>query len=120
MRPEPEVVRVARARSEAMDVMMIRGRVKPEHAEEAEAGVRMMFSAVNEARPDRVGYASGRLADGVTFVALAALEEGAANPLPRLPGWAGFQERLQGWLVGPRWRNSSRWSARTSCSKAAR
>jgi hypothetical protein len=84
-----------------MNVMMVRAKVKPDSAGEAEAATKRMFSAVNEARPGGVHYASYKLADGVTFVALVALEDPANNPLPAIPGWVAFQERLEGWRDGP-------------------
>ena len=56
-----------------MNVIMARGRVKPERVEDAEVGVRSMFAAFNEAHPEGFSYAFCKLSDGVTFVAVAAL-----------------------------------------------
>ncbi|MPZ49110.1 MAG: hypothetical protein GEU75_07400 [Dehalococcoidia bacterium] len=84
-----------------MNVMMVRAKVKPESASEAEAATRRMFSALNEARPVGVHYASCKLADGVTFVALVALEDPANNPLPSIPEWVAFQESLEAWRAAP-------------------
>jgi hypothetical protein len=89
-------------RKTAMNVMMVRAKVKPESASEAEAATRSMFSALNHAHhPAGVHYASCKLADGVTFLALVALEDQANNPLPAIPEWVAFQESLEAWRDGP-------------------
>jgi hypothetical protein len=84
-----------------MNVMMVRAKVKPESAAEAEAATRRMFSALAEARPVGVHYASCKLGDGVTFVALVALDDPENNPLPSIPEWVAFQQSLEGWRDGP-------------------
>lgn len=76
--------------------MMVRAKVKPESAAEAEAATQSMFSALNEARPVGVHYAACKLDDGVTFVALVALDAPENNPLPSTPEWVAFQESLEG------------------------
>jgi hypothetical protein len=85
-----------------MNVMMLRGTVKPEHAEETTAAVETMFAALEKARPAGVHYASLGLPDGVTFVVLLALDEGVdGNPLTTVPEFVEFQENLRDWLAGP-------------------
>jgi hypothetical protein len=57
---------------------------------------------IAEAGPAGVHYSSARLADGVTFVALLALEdEDAENPLASVPAFVEFQQGLARWLDGP-------------------
>lgn len=84
-----------------MSVLIIRAEVKEEHAADAEAGVKEMFAAVSQAQPEGVRYASCKLPDGVTFVALLELAEGVENPLPTVPEWKEFTENLEGWRAAP-------------------
>ena len=81
-------------------MMMVRARVKAENADEVEAAAKTMFSALEDAQPQGVRYTSSRLPDGETFVALLELE-GTDNPLPSIPAFVEFQEKLKGWLVEP-------------------
>jgi hypothetical protein len=84
-----------------MNVLMVRSKVKEESVAEVEAAVEAMFSAIEQAQPAGVHYASSRLEDGVTFVALLHLDEEVDNPLPRLPEFLKFQEDLKRWMDGP-------------------
>jgi hypothetical protein len=83
-----------------MNVMTVRAKVKAESAADVEAAVRRMFAAIDEAQPRGVRYASCRLPDGVTFVVLLALD-GADNPLPAVPEFREFQEKLKTWVAEP-------------------
>jgi hypothetical protein len=60
-----------------------------------------VFAAIEQAQPRGVRYASCRLPDGVTYVAVLALEDPPANPLVAIPAFAEFQENLKGWLAEP-------------------
>jgi hypothetical protein len=60
-----------------------------------------MFGAIEAAEPAGVRYASARLADGVTFVAVLAVEDATGNPLADIPAFREFQEGLKGWLCEP-------------------
>jgi hypothetical protein len=84
-----------------MGVMMVRATVKPEHVDDVEVAAKAMFSAIDEAKPEGVRYASCKLADGVTFVALLEVEERTENPLPALPAFREFQDNLKQWMSGP-------------------
>jgi hypothetical protein len=84
-----------------MTVMMVRATVKPESVADVEAAARTMFDAIEKAQPDGVRYASCRLADGVTFVALLELENGNDNPLATLAEFQAFQRGLANWLAQP-------------------
>jgi len=84
-----------------MSVMMLRAKVKAESVPELEAAARTMFAAIEQAQPKGVRYASCKLPDGVTFVALLELEEGIENPLPAVPAFRAFQEGLKDWLAEP-------------------
>jgi hypothetical protein len=84
-----------------MGLMMVRAKVKADNAAEVEAAAKTSFSALEDAQPQGVRYTSCRLPDGETFVALLELEEGMENPLPSIPAFVEFQEKLKGWLVEP-------------------
>lgn len=84
-----------------MNVMMVRGKVKAENVADVEAAAEKMFSAIEQAKPEGVHYASSRLDDGVTFVALLKLDDGVDNPLPTLPAFVEFQEELKQWMAEP-------------------
>jgi hypothetical protein len=84
-----------------MHVLMIRAKVDEQSVPEVEAGVEKMFAAIEAAQPN-VRYASCRLPDGVTYLALLQLAEGTTdNPLAALPEFREFQENLKSWLVDP-------------------
>jgi hypothetical protein len=84
-----------------MNVLMVRSKVKADNAAEVEAAVTKMFAAIEQAQPRGVRYVSCRLPDGVTYVAILALEDPAANPLAAIPAFTEFQGNLQGWLAEP-------------------
>jgi hypothetical protein len=84
-----------------MSAMMLRTKVRPEVAAEAEAAVRKMFAGLAEAGPQGVRYTSYRLADGETYVVVLEIAEGIENPLPGVPAFVEFQERLKGYLTEP-------------------
>jgi hypothetical protein len=84
-----------------MNVMMIRPTVKTESVDELEVAVEKMFAAIEQAKPEGVRYASCKLADGVTFVVLLALDGGIDNPLLAVPEFREFQENLRKWIVEP-------------------
>lgn len=80
-----------------MDVMMVRAKVKEESVADVEAAVKTMFGAIDAAHPKGVKYASTRLPDGVTFVALLAVDDATENPLSAIPEVREFQEQVKGW-----------------------
>jgi hypothetical protein len=84
-----------------MNVLMIRSKIKAEKAADVETAAKEMFTAISEAAPQGVRYASCRLADGLTYVALLELNDGAGNPLAALPAFQKFQEGLKDWLAEP-------------------
>lgn len=85
-----------------MSVLMVRSKKdQAGNAADAEAAIRRVFSAIEQAQPAGVRYASSRLEDGVTFVALLELEGGVDNPLSALPAFVEFQEDLKNWVSGP-------------------
>jgi hypothetical protein len=84
-----------------MNTLMVRSKVKAEHAAELEAAVKRVFAALEQAQPHGIRYASCRLPDGVTYVAVLELDDGINNPLPGLPEFQAFQEGLKEWMAGP-------------------
>jgi hypothetical protein len=83
-----------------MSVMMIRAKVKDESVDKVEAAAKRMFAGIDRDQPQGVRYASAKLADGVTFVILLALET-SENPLQAVPEFREFQQALPGWLAEP-------------------
>jgi hypothetical protein len=65
-----------------------------------EAAATDMFTAIKQAAPHGVRYASCRLPDGVTYVALLELDD-ADNPLAAVPAFRKLQEGLEDWLAEP-------------------
>lgn len=84
-----------------MSVLTIQAKVREENIADAEAAARKMFAAIDAAQPQGVRYASGKLADGVTFLVLLELEEEGQNPLVAIPEFAEFQENLKDWIAEP-------------------
>jgi hypothetical protein len=84
-----------------LSVLIVTAKVAPEHTADVEASARRMFAAIGRAAPDGVKYASTRLADGVTYVAVLEVADGAENPLPAIPEFVEFQQGLRGWVAEP-------------------
>jgi hypothetical protein len=74
-----------------MSNVVVRYKTKPERADENQALIERVFSELDDVRPDGLRYASFRLADGVHFVHVAAVETGdGTNPLTELPAFIEF------------------------------
>ena len=84
-----------------MNVLTVRAKVKEEHVADAEAAVKRMFAAIEREQLEGIRYASVKLADGVTFLALLELEDGVDNPLPGLPEAQEFYASLPAWHAEP-------------------
>lgn len=84
-----------------MPVLMVRSKVKAENVADVEAAVEKVFSAIHEAQPTGVRYASAKLSDGVTFLAMLELDDPTANPLVGLPAFTEFQADLEQWMAEP-------------------
>lgn len=80
---------------------MLRTKVKPDSAVEAEAGVKALFAALEEEKPQGIRYSSYRMSDGVTYVVLLEVQDGVDNPLPGIAAFRDFQSSLGGWLAEP-------------------
>src|SRR5215831_3570985 len=84
-----------------MSVMLLRQKVKDASVEQAEAAARDLFATLDRVRPAGIRYASTRVADSSTFVALLELAEGSEDPRPAIPEFARFLEQLKDWVDGP-------------------
>jgi hypothetical protein len=83
-----------------MTTMLIRSRVKPDSAAEAEAAVQQAFAAIERAQPSGVRYASTKVDDGETFVVVLSID-GADNPPGAIPELVELQSRIKDWIVEP-------------------
>lgn len=81
--------------------VIVQAKVKPEFVAQTEAAAEKLFAQLAQAGPTNVRYASGKLPDGVTFVALLQLDDPDANPLAELPSFAEFQKALEQWRAEP-------------------
>lgn len=84
-----------------MNVHTVRAKVKEEHVSEAEAAAKRMFAAIEREGLEGIRYASIKLDDGVTFLAVLELEDGVANPIPALPEAQEFYASLPAWYAEP-------------------
>jgi hypothetical protein len=74
--------------------VVVRYKVKSEHAAENEQLVRAVYAELHETQPDGLRYATFKLADGVSFVHVAEHEEELPNALTQLESFRRFQEAL--------------------------
>jgi len=72
---------------------VVRYVVKPERAEENADLVRAVYAELAELQPAGFTYRTFQLEDGVTFVHVAATEDGPP-PLPQLDSFLRFQEGI--------------------------
>lgn len=84
-----------------MALMMVTAQLEPETVAEVDAAIDVLFAALDQAQPEGVRYASTRLPDGLTAVILLQIEDGRENPLPSIPEFIDFQQRLKAWVAGP-------------------
>jgi hypothetical protein len=82
-----------------MNITTVRATLKEAHVAEAEAAAKRMFAAIEREGIEGIRYASLKLQDGVTFLAVLELEDGAENPLLALPEAREFYDRLADWYV---------------------
>jgi quinol monooxygenase YgiN len=77
-----------------MRTVIVRYKVKPDRADENEGLVRAVYDELAEAQPGGLRYATLRLDDGVSFVHLAEMEDGA-NPLTEVAAFQRFSENVR-------------------------
>ena len=84
-----------------MSVMMVHQKVKDGSVDAAEAAARDLFATLARVRPEGIRYASTRVADSSTFVAVLELADGTDDPLPGIPEYGRFLEQVKDWVDGP-------------------
>jgi L-rhamnose mutarotase len=78
-----------------MTRVLVRYKVKPEHAAENERLVRAVYDELQRTEPKGFHYATFQLDDGVTFVHLASTESrDRQTPLAKLEAFRRFQENI--------------------------
>jgi hypothetical protein len=84
-----------------MKTLMVRYKTSETHTEANETLVRAVFDELRARAPEGLRYASYRLADGVTFVHIATLDNPDENPLAALASFKAFQKQLKERCVEP-------------------
>ena len=78
-----------------MKQVMVRYKVKPEHAARNEELVRRVYEELEQTAPDGIRYATFALEDGVSFVHVASFEhDNGQNPLMEVAAFRAFQENI--------------------------
>lgn len=74
-----------------MRYVVVRYKVKPEHVEQNQALIAVVFKELAERDPGGIRYTSLRLDDGVSFVHLVRFEtEDGSNPLAEIAAFSEF------------------------------
>jgi hypothetical protein len=75
--------------------VMVRYRVKPEHAARNEELVRQVYEELQRTAPAGLRYATFVMEDGVSFAHVASIEtEDGRNPLTDVAAFQAFQEGI--------------------------
>jgi hypothetical protein len=83
------------AGGKAMRTVLVRYKVKPEHAATNEELVRAVYDELHRTKPAGIRYATFRLDDGVSFLHLASTETvDGRNPLSELAAFRQFQANI--------------------------
>lgn len=78
-----------------MGVTVVRYRCKPDRADENQELVEKVFAELDASAPAGLRYASFRLADGVSFLHVAAVEtDDGTNPLTQTPAFREFVREI--------------------------
>jgi len=77
-----------------MRQVIVRYKVKPDRVEENERLVRAVYEELDGSDPGGLRYGTFKLDDGVSFVHLAASEEGR-NPLTDIQAFQEFQRNIE-------------------------
>jgi hypothetical protein len=75
--------------------LMVRYKVKAGRAAENESYITAVFEQLKHESPPGISYASFKLADGVSFIHIAAHEEESVNPLSQLAAFKAFTAAIQ-------------------------
>ena len=78
-----------------MTQVLVRYKIKPEHAAENERLVRAVYDELQRTEPGGFHYATFQLDDGVSFVHLASHDsEDGRSPLSEVQAFQRFQEHI--------------------------
>jgi hypothetical protein len=78
-----------------MTHVIVRYKVKPEHAAQNEELVRAVYAELHDEKPAGFRYATFRLDDGVSFVHVASIDtDDGSNPLTSTPAFATFVQGI--------------------------
>lgn len=78
-----------------MSQILVRYKVKPDHAEANVKAVQRVYAELKQKAPPGFRYGTLRLADGVTFVHISSLEGDGPNPLTEVAAFKEFQAGLE-------------------------
>jgi hypothetical protein len=85
-----------------MPVTVVRYQTSPERADENQGLIEAVFAELADRRPEGLRYASFRLADGVSFVHVAAVDTADGhNPLTDSPAFQAFTADIGSRCVDP-------------------
>ena len=84
-----------------MNLVMVRSTIKEENVADAQAAIKKVIQALEQAQPADVRYASCLLSDGVTVLAFLEMEPGREHPLLPFPEYAEMLENLKEWYAEP-------------------
>ncbi len=84
-----------------MGEVVVRYKVKPGHADENRRLVEGVYAELAQRAPTGFRYATFLLDDGVSFVHVASLQDGAENPLPDTTAFAEFTRDIAGRCTEP-------------------
>ena len=74
-----------------MKQVVVQYRTKPDRADENQRLVEKVFEELNDRGPGGLRYATFRMADGVSFMHVAVIDDPNANPLGEIAAFAEFQ-----------------------------
>jgi hypothetical protein len=74
--------------------VVVQYRTKPERGDENQRLVEKVFDELAHHAPEGLRYAAFRMADGVSFMHVAFIEDADANPLAGFTAFAEFQRDL--------------------------
>lgn len=78
-----------------MRQVMVRYKVKPEHAARNEELARSVYEELHQSAPDGIRYATFALEDGVSFVHFGSFDdESVDNPLMEVAAFRAFAENI--------------------------
>jgi hypothetical protein len=78
----------------SMRQVVVQYRTKPDRADENQRLVEKVFEELNDGDPGGLRYATFRMADGVSFMHVAVINDPNANPLGETAAFAEFQSEL--------------------------